>query len=684
MFKHFWVVFFIIVTIYSNRSFANTAPVFTGGHSQDFTVCQYSNPNPINNLLKVNDLDIGQTETWTLISGAFHGSVSSFYTFTSTGAVMIPVGLNYTPAGGYTGNDTFQFRVTDGLASDTTTVYVTVVPYPQPGVITGPISVCTGATIALIDTATGGTWSSLMPIATVSPLGIVTGVSAGTDTIMYTVTNFCGLVQTRHAITVYTSADYGIITGPDSVCIGGVISLFETSSIGYWGATNTKASVVFGVVSAMAVGIDTILYTATNAYCTTSAMHPITINPLPSVSLISDGPNVCQGAIITLTDSVAGGVWSLVNANATISSATGLLNGVIPGVDTVWYTLTTSCGTASISKQISINPLPVVAPITGVSAICITSPFVLVDSTGGGIWYSSSPIATVSSGLVTCLGSGIDTIKYGVTNSCGTTVATHPFTIYPLPQAGSITGGFNVCVGSESTLSDTVSGGIWRFTNGNAYILDSIVTGFSVGQDTIYYKITNLCGMDSTMAVLNVNPLPYPGAISGTNTICPKDTEYVYESVMGGVWASSNPVVARIDSFTNDTARVVGYVAGTVTFTYTVANSCGAGSAYYTLTVGDTLLCPSAVPQLNSQNIESLVVVPNPNNGEFNITLGGNATQPLATTCIITNSIGEEVGRFEAFSNKVASYRMELPNAVYFVTAINQTGKWVSKLLINK
>ena len=69
------------------------------------------------------------------------------------------------------------------------------------GAVTGPAAVCIGDSIALAHTAIGGIWSSSNAHA-IAPGGIVTGVSAGIDTIRYSITNSCGSDTVIHIVTV--------------------------------------------------------------------------------------------------------------------------------------------------------------------------------------------------------------------------------------------------------------------------------------------------------------------------------------------------------------------------------------------------------------------------------------------------------------------------------------------------
>ncbi|MCD6013805.1 MAG: hypothetical protein K0Q79_3667 [Flavipsychrobacter sp.] len=66
---------------------------------------------------------------------------------------------------------------------------LTVDTIPSAGTITGIDSVCTGSTITLSSTVTGGIWSAANATATVSSSGIITGVTPGVDTVMYIATN---------------------------------------------------------------------------------------------------------------------------------------------------------------------------------------------------------------------------------------------------------------------------------------------------------------------------------------------------------------------------------------------------------------------------------------------------------------------------------------------------------------
>jgi hypothetical protein len=105
-------------------SIVNHPPSFTQGVSQSLTVCADAT-HAVNASLSVIDSDNAQLETWSLLAGPVHGTLVSSYGTFSTGTVITPAGLSYTPTAGYTGSDSFKVKVSDGIDADSITVYIT-------------------------------------------------------------------------------------------------------------------------------------------------------------------------------------------------------------------------------------------------------------------------------------------------------------------------------------------------------------------------------------------------------------------------------------------------------------------------------------------------------------------------------------------------------------------------------
>jgi len=342
-----------------------STPVFDSGSPQSLVVCENSVANGINSLLTVTDTGVGVTETYSVTVSPAHGAITAGGAVTTgtSGTSVAPTGWAYTPATGYSGTDTFAIQVSNGANTAATTIYVTVNPLPVAGAITGATMLCVGAPAALSDTATGGVWSS---------------------------------------------ATTGVV----------VLS-------GSAGSTVT--------VTGIAAGMDTVYYSVTNSCGTAVVSAVVTVNPLPVAGSITGATGICPGGTDTLADTAAGGAWSSATTGiATVSGSAGSsvsVTGIAAGIDTVYYRVTNSCGTAEAFIVVTVNPLPVIDPIIGPDTVCITTdpiiPITLTDSSSGGAWAASNVNASVTSGLVTGMSAGTDTIFYSISNICGTDTAAH-------------------------------------------------------------------------------------------------------------------------------------------------------------------------------------------------------------------------------------------------------------------
>jgi len=220
--------------------------------------------------------------------------------------------------------------------------------------ITGPNSVCVGATINLTDATTGGTWSSHNnAIATVGSTGIVTGVTPGVDTIVYT--GGTGTIPDTHIVTV-NPLPAPILGGSSTggVCAGHTLTLTDATTGGSWSSSNNTVATIgssTGVVTALTPGTTTITYTLPTGCSVTT-----TIFVQAGPAAITGPDSVCAGATITLTDATTGGTWSSSNVSvATVGSSTGIVTGVSGGTTTISYTLSDGC---SATLTVTVKPTP--------------------------------------------------------------------------------------------------------------------------------------------------------------------------------------------------------------------------------------------------------------------------------------------------------------------------------------
>lgn len=545
---------------------------------------------------------IGLFLTAGTISGPSSVCVGSTITLTdpATGGVWSSSNSSASVAGGVVtgmsaGTDTISYTVTSGCGSVVATQIISVIPIPVSGTVTGPVIRCAGTTTTYTDAAPGGVWAMTNPLATISSGGVVTTLAPGIDTITYTVANSCGTAVSSLAITIGTAISAGTIAGPGSVCVGASIVLTDASPGGSWSASNGNATVFGGNVMGVSPGLDTISYTVTSGCGSVSAQAVVLVNPLPDAGAISGPANLCIGTPFTYSDPAPGGVWSSSNTSATVSTA-GVVTPLFSGTDTISYSVTNSCGTATAIRIIAISVAPDAGTIVGASSVCVGASVSLTDAAPGGVWSASNANATVSGGMVTGVSGGLDTISYAVSSVCGTATAVKVIAINTIPSAGSITGPGAVCLGAPITLTDAVPGGVWSSSNASASITaGGVVTANVPGTDTISYTVSNGCGTAVATQVVAVSiAAPDAGTISGPSTVCSGASITLADAAPGGTWSASNAnaVVAG--------GMVTGVAVGVDTIFYSVTNGCGTSITNYVVTIGAALTTgsisgPSAV-----------------------------------------------------------------------------------------
>jgi uncharacterized protein YjdB len=447
------------------------------------------------------------------------------------------------------------------------------------------------------------------------------------------------------------------ITGTLAVCAGGTAYLADTTGGGTWSSSNIMVATVgsTGIAAGLSAGTATITYTLGGSYVTATFV----VHPVPAA--ITGTATVCELGSTTLSDATAGGVWSSDDAAiASVGAGTGVVSGVAGGATDILYTLPGGC---AVSFMITITPW--VDSISAASYMCTGSTITLTDATTGGSWNTGdASIATVGSatGVVTGISAGTVSISYTTTTGpCGGGLATRLVTVISSSSAGAISGPSTLSAGTYSSLYDAMPSGSWSSSNPAVATVDGMgdVGGIAAGTATITYT-SGCSSLVYTTFVITVSPAYYGfGPITGTLGTCVGATSPLTDSTTGGVWSSSDPLVATIGV----TGIVTGIAPGTAIITYifdtsetdvvfTVSAAPAAIGGATTVCGGSTATLTDATPGGAWSSDETWIATIGASSG---IATGVSAG---AATIVYTLGVGCSVSRVITVSTSGAGYIM--------------------------
>jgi hypothetical protein len=456
------------------------------------------------------------------------------------------------------GSATFTFVLSGSNCSSDASTPVSVNIKPST-VLTGLASICVGDETTF-SPSMGGLWISSAPdIATIENNGVVTALSAGSATFIYTdVTTGCSSAPSEE---ISVNAKPFIIVGDNEICVGESVQL-TGSETGFWSSVNSSTALISnsGLVTGLAPGQTAFVLTSLSSGCVSNPSALITVNAIPTI--VFSGPtSVCVNGTSSLSPT-SGGTW--VSSNPAVASITntGLVTGHTVGQTTFRFTSSvTGCASQPTNPFLVYNKPT--TQIAGGATLCTGATTTLLPSSGG-VWQSTNPsVAMITNGgIVTALASG--SAQFIFTES-GTGCVSDPSTavtvlIKPVAQ---ITGSNTICVGSTTTLSPT-SGGSWQSNHpAIASVTNTgIVTGLTQGMATFTFVLNGGCASDPT-PYITINGKPQI-SFSGPTALCNGSQSQIQPS-SGGTWLSSNPAIATI----SNSGLITTIASGSVKFIFT-------------------------------------------------------------------------------------------------------------------
>ena len=507
-------------------------------------------------------------------------------------------------------------------------------------------AICIGATVnysangVALGGGTGAWSSSNIALATVDNAGLVTGVSAGTCNIIYTITGGCnGPVSAQKSITV-TSANStvtSVTSGASSICL----STFTT---------NTGAN-------------ETIWSTEIPAEITVPEGDAVELG----IKFKANKEGVVRGIRFYKGSAANGGTHtgSLWTASGTLLASATFTNEAASGWQEVLFStpVNVSANTIYVASYFApvghfsrtvdyfhdphSNGISLIAPewtesehngtynYTPVSAFpaynflnpnywvdVVYAPFIIVPTTttctangvvlgaGTGAWSSSNPaVASVdNAGVVTAVGVGSTNIIYTITGGCnGTSSAQQTITVIPDASITSVTttqaalniGETTTCIANGVVLSGGT--GSWSSNDLSVAIVDNagLVTAVGNGAADIKYVISGGCsGTAEAQVEIKVGIIEAPSIFCPADTTVSANTGCTYIGQIGSPTTADNKTHGHDMIITNDAP--LAFPPGATTVTWTTEDEDGnTASCTQVVTVSEltapVITCPAAI-----------------------------------------------------------------------------------------
>lgn len=542
--------------------------------------------------------------------GTYTASPAGLTINASTGAI--------TPSSSTAGTYTVTYTMAaTGCNAATATTSVTITAVPSAGTLSGTLSICPNGSTTLASTVSGGAWSSSSDaIATInSSTGLVSGVSAGSATMTYTVTGTggCSDVTTTSTVTV-NPLPTAISISPASatICNGDIQSLVASG----------------GVVTSSSVKT-----LGASGSTTTASTTLLTLGPNPFQSYYGGAKQqmLFRASELTALGISNGDVISSISFNMGSVESRTLQNYVVKMKNT---TTTAFASTTFETGLTTVKTAGNVSPVAGWNTLNLTSNFTY---TGGNLIIEINFSNNDAGGTGTSLAlfdstSFASTLFYRVDSNTAATVdaaTTASFAAYS--QRNSIK--FSVTNSAQATITWSPTTAL--FTDAaatTAYTGTGASALYTKPSETTTYTATatSIAGCTSSNTVeITVNPLPTATISAGSapTTFCAGGSVVLSANTGSGLsyqWKlnGTNITGATASSYTAE-------ASGSYTVTVTNSNNCSATSDATTVTV-NTLPNQATATSTNSCGTATLVA----DGGSASVTWYSDA---LGTTPVVSS-----------------------------------------------
>ncbi len=332
-------------------------------------------------------------------------------------------------------------------------------------------------------------------------------------------------------------------------------------------------------------------------------------NLIPTLNINADKTSICTGSSVQFTANISNqnnvtGIRWLVNGSQVPGNSTIFLSSNLQNNDKIICEITYKIG-CQPSKTLQSSPINMVVSqnlnpslsisassteICKASSVTLTATHININNPLSYRWMVNGNLINnnnnnfISNSLndndiIQCIIIGI--------NNCGNDDSAKSniikMKINPLPEQPVISGKDTICIGELFTFKSSVNSSTWVSQNNTIVTISNngIVTGIAKGNTTIINTVSNNCGINTKTFEITVLPTPSSIVITGVNSVDVGKKIKLNANIDGGIWSSSNPLIATIDNL----GIVSGVSFGNVVINYNIKNACGISNGSYNISV---------------------------------------------------------------------------------------------------
>jgi gliding motility-associated-like protein len=329
--------------------------------------------------------------------------------------------------------------------------------------------------------------------------------------------------------------------------------------------TSDTPNPVIGNATAVAAGTYTVAITASLGACGNtpiSATTTVPLNPLAAIITVQNKP-LCEGKNITLSAQPSGAIsyqWSGPNG-FTATTQTASLNN-IKASESGNYTLSVTQSGCSSSAKVNLNIRAKINLVISANAnpVCPGTPMTFTTAPGNFSTYDWNPPLSLNATLTTIAPATSTTYKVTATDPFGCpATSSYDLTVSAIPPI-TITGNTDICLGQSTTLTASVVGASYLWSNGA----------------TTQSAVFNQTGLASVTVTNGICSSSKATIISQVKTVFPKITASETEICRGRAVVLTASGGANFAWSNGDTLKKI-LVTPTVTTTYILTISDATG-----------------------------------------------------------------------------------------------------------